>query len=370
MLFILILCSAVSALACGLLVRSGRRIARRYGMDMPQRFHAGHVPRLGGVAMLAASSIGWFWMVVALPYLGIANGIVFTPEQALAWCVTASIAAGGGTAEDVWHFLRARWRLVFTVAAAICAVLLLDLRVPALGFSFLDPAWQGTPWWGIVLALLAIAGLPHAFNLIDGYNGLAGAVAMICCAAIAYVALQVGDRQIAGIVLTLAGATAGFLLWNYPRGLIFAGDGGAYLWGVVIAMACILLVQRHPQVSPWFPMLLLSYPVLETAFSVYRKVVRGQSPSMADALHLHQLVFRRIVREVFHDDEARRMLMRNNRTSPYLWAFCLLTVVPATLFWRQTWVLMTFCVGFVVLYVWAYTSIIRFRVPRWVRRGH
>jgi UDP-N-acetylmuramyl pentapeptide phosphotransferase/UDP-N-acetylglucosamine-1-phosphate transferase len=116
-------------------------------------------------------------------------------------------------------------------------------------------------------------------------------------------------------------------------------------------------------------MLLLSYPVLETVFSVYRKVVRGQSPSMADALHLHQLVYRRIVREVFHDDEARRMLMRNNRTSPYLWAFCLLTVAPATLFWRNTWVLMAFCLGFVVLYVWAYTSIVRFRVPRWIRRG-
>lgn len=369
MLFILILCSAVSALCCGLLVRSGRRIAMRYGMGMPQRFHAGHVPRLGGVAMLAACSVGWSWMVVAQSHFGFTNGIVFSPTEALSWCVTAGIAAGGGAAEDVWHFLRARWRLVFTLVAAICGVLLLHLRVPALGIAFLDTVWTSAPWWGFCLALLAIAGLPHAFNLIDGYNGLAATVAIVCCGAIAYVSMQVGDRQIAAIVLTLAGATAGFLIWNYPRGLIFAGDGGAYLWGVVIAMACILLVQRHPQVSPWFPILLLSYPVLETAFSVYRKVVRGQSPSMADALHLHQLVYRRIVREVFHDDEARRMLMRNNRTSPYLWAFCILTVVPAALFWRQTWVLMALSLGFVVLYVWAYTSIIRFRVPRWIRRG-
>jgi UDP-N-acetylmuramyl pentapeptide phosphotransferase/UDP-N-acetylglucosamine-1-phosphate transferase len=65
--------------------------------------------------------------------------------------------------------------------------------------------------------------------------------------------------------------------------LIFARDGGAYLWGVVIAMASILLVQQLSQASPWFPMLLLSYPVLETAFSIYRKVVRGPSPRMADA---------------------------------------------------------------------------------------
>ncbi len=369
MLFLLILCGVVSALACGVLVRSGRRSAERYGMDMPQRFHAGHVPRLGGVAMLVACSIGWLWMVVAEPYLGIYNAIVFSPSEALAWCAVAMIATCGGTAEDVWHFLRARWRLIFTLVAAICGVLLLRLRIPEFDIGIIDAVWTSHHWAGVLLALLAIAGLPHAFNLIDGYNGLAGTVATICCLSIAYVAMQVGDRQLAGVVLVLAGSTAGFLLWNYPRGLIFAGDGGAYLWGVVIAMAVILLVQRHPLVSPWFPMLLLSYPVLETAFSVYRKVVRGQSPSMADALHLHQLVYRRIVREVFDDDEARRMLMRNNRTSPYLWAFCLLTVVPATLFWKYTAVLMVFCLGFIVLYVWAYTSIVRFRVPRWVRRG-
>lgn len=370
MFFLLILCGVISTLAAGVLVRSGRRSAERYALDMPQRFHAGHVPRLGGVAMLAACSVGWFWMAVAQPYLGVVNGIIFAPREALAWCLVAVIAGGGGAAEDIWHFLRARWRLIFTMAAAIIGVVLLKLHVPSVGIQAVDTFWMSSVWPGVALALLAVAGLPHAFNLIDGYNGLAGTVALVCCGAIAYVALQVGDRQIAGVVLVMAGATAGFLLWNYPRGLIFAGDGGAYLWGVVIAMACILLVQRHPHVSPWFPMLLLSYPVLETGFSVYRKVVRGQSPSMADALHLHQLVYRRIVREVFHDDEARRMLMRNNRTSPYLWAFCMLTAVPAALFWQRTGILMAFCIGFVFIYVWAYISIVRFRVPSWIRRGH
>jgi UDP-GlcNAc:undecaprenyl-phosphate GlcNAc-1-phosphate transferase len=169
-------------------------------------------------------------------------------------------------------------------------------------------------------------------------------------------------------MVVLAGATIGFLIWNYPRGLIFAGDGGAYLWGSAIAMASIALVQRHPDVSPWFPALLLIYPVWETVFSIYRKVVRGQSPGVADALHFHQLIYRRIVREVFHDDEARRMLMRNNRTSPYLWGFALLTVIPAVLFWRSTPVLMGFTGLFVVTYVWAYVSIVRFKVPGWLRR--
>jgi hypothetical protein len=89
---------------------------------------------------------------------------------------------------------------------------------------------------------------------------------------------------------------------------------------------------------------------------------------MADALHFHQLIYRRVVREVFDDDEARRMLMRNNRTSPYLWGFALLTVLPAVLFWQHTWVLAAFCLLFVISYIYAYLSIVRFKVPRWIRR--
>jgi UDP-GlcNAc:undecaprenyl-phosphate GlcNAc-1-phosphate transferase len=369
MLLILVLCGVVSSLVCALLIRSGRRIGRRYGYDMPQRFHAGHVPRLGGVAIMAGTAVGWAWLVVASRYLGVANGIQVGSYAALAWGLVALVATFAGTAEDLSHRLRARWRMGLTVVAAVLAVWLLGLQVPRLGLPWIDGLWQVSAWPGILLAMVAIAGLPHAFNLIDGYNGLAATVAIICCLALAYVALQVGDRQLAGLVLATAGATAGFLVWNYPRGLIFAGDGGAYLWGVVIAMASILLVQRHPQVSPWFSMLLLAYPVLELVFSSYRKAVRGQSPSMADALHFHQLIYRRVVREVFHDDEARRMLMRNNRTSPYLWGFALFTVAPAALFWDNTPVLVGVLATFVAFYVWAYIAIVRFKVPRWLRRG-
>lgn len=368
MLILLILCGAISALACGLLLRYGHSNGRAYSMSMPQRFHAGHVPRLGGVAMMAACTAGWAWIVVAEPVLAVPNTIRLPAGTAMAWWAVAALAVAGGVGEDLTHRLKARWRLAFTVAAGALATWLLALYIPGLGIPALQPLWVAMPWTGIALAIFAVAGLPHAFNLIDGYNGLAGIVALVCCLALAYVSLLAGDRQLAAIVLVLAGATAGFLLWNYPRGLIFAGDGGAYLWGVVISIACIQLVQRYPRVSPWFPVLLLIYPVWETLFSIYRKLARGQSPGVADALHFHQLIYRRIVRGVFDDDEARRMLMRNNRTSPYLWGFTVLTVIPAVLFWNNTPMLMAFTALFVVSYVWAYVSIVRFKVPNWLRR--
>lgn len=369
MLVLLVLCAFVSLLACGALLRLGQESARRYGTDMPQRFHAGDVPRLGGAAMLLACIAGWFWMAWAEPVLGLPNAIPFDAESALTWSILALIGVVAGIVEDITHQLRVRYRLVSTTLAGLLAVLVLGLQVPRLDLPWIDGYWQALPWLGVGLAVLAVAGLPHAFNIIDGYNGLAGIVALIVALAIGYVALLLGDRLVAGLAVTLAGATAGFLLWNYPKGLIFAGDGGAYLWGMLIALLTVLLVQRHAEVSPWFPVLLLIYPVWETFFSIYRKLARGQSPSLADALHFHQLIYRRVVRQVFHDDEARRLLIRNNRTSPWLWGFTILTVIPAVLFWGNTPLLIAFTALFIVSYVWAYHSIVRFRMQRWLRRA-
>lgn len=305
--------------------------------------------------------------MVSTMFLGDASALRM--QAWVGWFMLAMLPAVlGGLAEDLTQRLAVRYRLLLTGLTGVLGIVLLELAVPRLGLPWVDALLGWAPWLGMAIALLAIAGLPHAFNIIDGYNGLAGMVAVIVCLALAYVALQVGDRALAALLVSTAAATGGFLLWNYPRGMLFAGDGGAYIWGVVIAFASISLVQRHALVSPWFPMLLLIYPVGETAFSIYRKLVRGDSPGMADALHFHQLVYRRIVWGVFDDDESRQMLMRNNRTSPYLWAFTLLTVMPALLFWRNTPVLMAFCALFMVGYVWAYLAIVRFKVPGWLQK--
>lgn len=272
-----------------------------------------------------------------------------------------------GVWEDLTQKLPVSLRLLATMLTASLACWLFEVSIIRLGFGWIDVLCQNWPWLGIVLAVFAIAGMPHAFNIIDGYNGLAGAVSLLISLAIAHVALQVGDRPIAAIMMVMAGSTAGFLVWNYPRGLIFAGDGGAYLWGAVVAIGGLLLIRRNESVSPWFPLLLSIYPVWETLFSIYRKSSRGVSPGVADALHFHQLIFRRLVRKVFHGDRSRQLLIRNNRTSPYLWGFTALTVLPAVLFWKSSMILMICCGVFVVSYVALYLAIVRFKVPRWLR---
>lgn len=366
MIILILLTAIISTVVSVLLIRWARGHAKEYAGDKPQRFHTGDIPRIGGAAVLISLIAGW--ILTALdPFLGFGLNTGSSWQTNWPWMLIVLPSVLGGIFEDLTQRVTVRYRLVLTAISAALGCAFLNLSVSRLGFPMVDSFMAQVPWIGIALAMLAICGLPHAFNIIDGYNGLAPIVAILISFALIHVSLQLGDRQLAAILVALSGATIGFLVWNYPRGLIFAGDGGAYLWGIVIAAGSIALVQRHQEVSPWFPMLLLIYPVWETIFSIYRKWVRGVSPGVADALHFHQLIYRRIVRGVFDDDEARKMLMRNNRTSPYLWSFTLLTVAPAVIFWNNSLVLLGFCILFVITYVSAYLMLVRFKVPNWLR---
>jgi UDP-N-acetylmuramyl pentapeptide phosphotransferase/UDP-N-acetylglucosamine-1-phosphate transferase len=146
------------------------------------------------------------------------------------------------------------------------------------------------------LTVLAVAGIANAINIIDGFNGLASVVTICMLISLDYVALQVNDMFVLVAALIVAGAAAGFLVWNYPGGWIFLDDGGAYFLGFMLGELSILLVMRNHQVSTWYAALLLIYPVFKTLFSVYRRLfVRGKSPGMPDGIHLHSLIFRRLV---------------------------------------------------------------------------
>jgi UDP-N-acetylmuramyl pentapeptide phosphotransferase/UDP-N-acetylglucosamine-1-phosphate transferase len=179
--------------------------------------------------------------------------------------------------------------------------------------------------------------------------------------------LQVSDMFVMVAALMVAGAATGFLAWNYPAGMIFLGDGGAYFLGFMLGELSILLVMRNPQVSTWYAVLLLIYPVFETLFSIYRRIfLRGRSPGMPDGIHLHSLIFRRLVLWAVGRHDARALTRSNAMTSPYLWLFSLMAVIPATLLWKHSFILIVFCLMFVVSYVWLYARIVRFKAPRWM----
>ena len=290
----------------------------------------------------------------------------FAAAQVLAWGVCVLPVFLVGLTEDLTHKIAPSWRLLSAMISAVLASWLLGAMLPRLDLPMLDHALALWPWLALALTWFAIAGVSHAFNIIDGYNGLSGVVALLALGALGYVAFKVYDFELMLVCLATIGATLGFLAWNYPRGLIFAGDGGAYFLGFVIALIAVLLVQRHDEVSAWFPLLLVIYPVWETLFSIYRRRMSGRAAVMPDALHLHQMIYRRLVLWMVGSREARHLTERNALTSPYLWGVAAISIIPAVLFWQNTPLLMALCLAFVVSYVWLYRRLVRFRAPKWL----
>ena len=353
---------AISAAVTLLLVRSAGVHAHRSGdrdFSKPQKFHAVAVPRIGGLGIVlgllaAAGAVAW--------QRGAQDG-----EFAFVLLACAAPAFLAGFVQDFTDAVTPRGRLLATVVSAVLAYGLLGGAIRHTSIPPLD--WLvGFGAGALALTVFTVAGVAHAVNIIDGFNGLASMCVMLMLAALAYVAFQVGDPLIGLLCLAAVGAVLGFFLWNFPSGLIFLGDGGAYFLGFMVAELSILLLVRNPEVSPIFPLLVCIYPAFETLFSIYRRWVLRQQPAhMPDGVHLHSLVYRRVMRWAVGDRSAKALTRRNSMTSPVLWALCMGSILPALLFWDNTPVLMVFLLLFGISYVLLYWRIVRFRSPRLLR---
>ncbi len=272
-----------------------------------------------------------------------------------------------GIVEDLTKRVSPMQRLLATAVSAALAFWLLGAQISRSDIPGLDTLLS-VAVGAFLITLLAVAGIANSVNIIDGFNGLASMCVVIMLGALAYVGYQVGDAVVGSLALAGIGAVLGFFIWNFPSGLIFLGDGGAYFLGFYVAEVSILLLIRNAAVSPLFPLLVCIYPVFETLFSMYRRrILRAVPPSMPDGIHLHSLIYRRLLRWALGDRSAKALTRRNSMTSPFLWLLCMLSVVPAVLFWDSTLALTFSLALFGISYVVLYWRIVRFKSPRWMR---
>jgi UDP-GlcNAc:undecaprenyl-phosphate GlcNAc-1-phosphate transferase len=355
-----LLAAFFSSFVSTLLIIRFQRLHDRFSGDHdllgPQKFHIGSVPRIGGISI----AIGLFTAII----VRLQHQSAPTFEILLLLCAIPAFAIG--LAEDLTKKIGIRSRLFFTAIAAGFAVYYLGSQITHLDIPGIDYI-LGFPLVAFVFTIFAITGLSNAYNIIDGFNGLSSMVGIITLLGLAYVGFITGDSLIVFLSLIMTGAILGFFVWNYPRGLIFLGDGGAYLIGFWIGILSILLVARQPNVSPWFALLINAYPILETLFSIYRrKIHQGKSPGQPDGIHFHTLIYRRILSPARVKTQSD-LLSANAKTAPYLWILSALAVVPAILWWQSTTLLVAFALLFTISYVWLYRRIVNFKTPDWMR---
>ncbi len=311
----------------------------------------------------AVSALPWVWRC-RLTFLALTRQGEMALGLQLIGCALPAFVAG--LAEDLTKTQSPRRRLFFTVVSA-------GLAAWGLGAIIHRTDIPGIDWLvtfsipAVLLTLFAVAGVANSINIIDGFNGLASMCVVLMLTAIAYVAFQAHDHVVALSALAGLGAVMGFFVWNFPAGLIFLGDGGAYFLGFYVAELAVLLVHRNPEVSPLCPLLMCIYPIFETVFSMYRrKFIRGRPVGMPDGVHLHSLVYRRLMRWAVGDRTAKVLTRRNSMTAPYLWLLSMMSIAPAMVFWSNSAVLGALIILFAGTYVFLYASIVRFRSPGWL----
>ena len=230
---------------------------------------------MGGIAIALAAVLG-FSMVVAHVNTGmLAATWLPIPLAAIAMFVV-------GVLDD-------RFRL------SPLAKLVSSLIIGAfLVFSLTRRPDNGVPWTYTLVATIWFAGVCHAFNLLDNMDGLAGGVAVIAAAFLAWLLSGMLGAPVVVLLVALCGALIGFLYWNRPPARLFMGDCGSLFIGAVIAGASLTPVLRDPAPFPWTALLIaviLVVPLFDTAFVLVLRRLAGRSATRGGTDHVsHRLV--------------------------------------------------------------------------------
>ncbi len=308
-------------------------------MTGPHKFHETPTSRIGGLAVCSG-----FWAAAILSPPPVRDLLVYVGAS-----VTFAFLAG--LIEDCTKTGWITLRFVAPMLSGLVFCLLTGYAVTRVEVPFLDRV-MAIPFIAIAFTAFAMASLTHAINIIDGFHGLATGATIIMLAAFSVVSLKAGDQDMALFCFVVIGVLAGFLLVNFPFGWVFLGDGGAYILGFVLASAAVMVPMRNPDISPWISVVIVAYPLLETAFSVIRKSWRGGNPYQPDGLHLHMLVYRRFGTRLVK--EATNKSLGNSVTGMLMWAGPMASLIVVVLIpYGRDWSLLSLAL-LLALYALAY----------------
>jgi len=313
--------------------------------DGVQKFHVNPTTRIGGIAI----------------YLGLIAAYLFSPRP-LSPLLGSMLIAGlpafaAGLAEDLTKRVGIRDRLLSTILSGIVACWLTGYSLKHLDIYGIDWLLASVPV-SILFTAFAVGGVANSVNIIDGFNGLAAGTIIICFSAFGFIALQAGDLELAQLCLVFIAAGIGFFIVNFPFGKIFMGDGGAYLFGFMLAWVAVMLPVRNAGVSAWASLVVCAYPILETGFSIWRRHHRnGHHPGQADSLHLHSLLYCRVARFALR---GANPYLTNSLTSVLLWPFSMLCALVAMISFSNTTILSVSFIAFCVVYRLIYLRLTQF----------
>ncbi|MCP3902598.1 MAG: undecaprenyl/decaprenyl-phosphate alpha-N-acetylglucosaminyl 1-phosphate transferase [Planctomycetes bacterium] len=313
-LALLIVGLVISLPATAVLVRMGRRLGAldSAGSDGHRKLVLRDVPNIGGVAIFAAVALPVIVGVTLLHIVGAETWARWLPalepllprlleggDGARSSSATALALVGCMAALHLVGLIDDRrglgaWpKLLVQAAAAAVMTLWFDVRL----LEMLGPAAS------VVITIAWIVVVTNAINFMDNMDGLAGGVAVIVAVLFMLATLVNHQWFIAGVLALLAGALAGFLVFNFPPARIFMGDGGSLVVGFLLAVLTARTTFYDPSNtefalgSAWYgvfmPIVVLAIPLYDLTAVTLIRLKQGKSPLVGDQQHFsHRLVQR------------------------------------------------------------------------------
>lgn len=144
---------------------------------------------------------------------------------------------------------------------------------------------------GLIGSAAWIFTLINCTNFMDGANGLAMGTSAVGLAGLAAVSFIAGAPGAGILALCGLGAALGFLVWNYPKGRLFAGDSGALFIGAIAALTSLIAISEA-DVSPFIPPILF-FPILADALlTLWWRLKRRRNLLNGHSEHVYQIAIR------------------------------------------------------------------------------
>jgi len=259
------------ALATALLTRAALAVARRRSYVAAPDARSSHdVPTpYGG---------GWGVLLALMPALALLA--VTTGEGPPPGVLAAALVLAGVSWLDDRRALGALPRLGLQALAVVAGLALLP------GDALVFQGWLPV-WLDRAATALGWLWFVNLFNFMDGIDGLAGTETVALGLGLAAVLAVAGPSGPAALApgLLLAGAAAGFLIWNWHRARIFLGDVGSVPLGYLSGYLLIALAaDGHLAAAAILP----AYYVGDATVTLVRRLVRGERVWQAHREHFYQ----------------------------------------------------------------------------------
>ena len=298
---------AVGALVTYLSAFLMRRIAPRIGAVSrpgPRSVHAYPTPSLGGAAMF----LGFLAALATASQIDQFNEMFESSSEPIGLLLGAGAMFLVGAVDDLREVsppAKVAGQVFSASLLGLFGVTMLYFRVPFASYDYIVLS----PDLAAIVTVLTVVVLANAMNLIDGLDGLATGIVIIAGTALflysdrLFKAGLLDGANIGPLVAVIAvSICAGFLPHNFNPARIFMGDAGAMFLGLLLAVTTITVGGRTAdqfsgQTFFFFaplviPVVILAVPLVDTGFSLLRRLLRRQSVSTADREHLHHRLMR------------------------------------------------------------------------------